>query len=165
VADTLNRVLDTAVAAWQQGPFSIPGLHQPGNATYGEGRGIFYQRPSLRPEDAAHRAATPRRRFDPHQLPPGLVQVVGHTRDKRSRELLALPLEELRDGVLRHLVTDGATLHYSPGTPPPARPGQAMLVFTDGGMRESPLELFELFDLDTRAAARPHEATPSGGRG
>ncbi len=166
VADTLNRVLDTAVAAWkQQGPFSLPGLHQPGNATYGEGRGIFYQRPSLRPEDAAHRAATPRRRFDPHRLPPGLVQVVGHTRDKRSRELLALPLEELRDGVLRYLVTNGASLHYSPGTPPPARPGEAVLVFTDGGMRESPLELFELFDLDTRAPARPHEAAPPGGQG
>ncbi len=162
VADTLNRVLDTAVAAWKEGPFSIPGLHQPGSAAYGEGRGIFYQRPSLRPEDAAHRAATPRRRFDPHRLPPGLTQVVGHTRDKRSRELLSLPLEETRDGVVRHLVTDGTTLHYRPGAPPPANPGEAVLVFTDGGMRESPLELFELFDLDTRAPAQPLGDAPQG---
>jgi hypothetical protein len=155
VADALNRALDTAVAAWKQGPLSIPGLHQPGSAAYGEGRGIFYQRPSLLPEDAAHRAATPRRRFDPHRLPPGLTQVVGHTRDKRSRELLALPHEEARDGVLRYLVTDGTTLHYRPGTPPPASPREAVLVFTDGGMLESPLEAFELLDLDTRAPARP----------
>ncbi|MGZ3457291.1 MAG: metallophosphoesterase [Archangium sp.] len=165
VADALNRALDTAVAAWKQGPFSIPGLYHPGSAAYGEGRGIFYQRPSLRPEDAAHRAATPRRRFDPHRLPPGLTQVVGHTRDKRSRELLALPHEEARDGVLRYLVTDGTTLHYRPGTPPPAGPGEAVLVFTDGGMRESPLELFELFDLDTRAPARPLGNALQGGQG
>ena len=165
VADALNRALDTAVAAWKQGPLSIPGLYHPGSAVYGEGRGIFYQRPSLRPEDAAHRAATPRRRFDPRRLPPGLIQVVGHTRDKRSRELLALPQEEARDGVLRHLVTDGTTLHYRPGAPPPTGPGEAVLVFTDGGMRESPLELFELLDLDTRAPARPGGATLQEGQG
>jgi len=155
VADALQRTLATAVAQWKEGPFSLPGLHQPGSAAYGEGRGIFYHRPSLRPEDATHRAATPRRRFDPHRLPPGLTQVVGHTRDKRSRELLSLPREGARDGVLRYLVTNGTTLHYSLGAPPPTGPGEAVLVFTDGGMRESPLEAFELFDLDARAPARP----------
>ena len=155
VADALNQTLDAAVAAWKGGAFSLPGLYQPGSAAYGEGRGIFYHRPSVLPEDAAHRTATPRRRFDPHRLPLGLTQVVGHTRDKRSRELLALPLEELRDGVLRHLVTDGTTLHYHPSMPPPVRPHEAVLIFTDGGMRESPLESFELLDLDTRAPARP----------
>jgi hypothetical protein len=165
VADALNRALDAAVAAWKGGPFSIPGLYQPGSAAYGEGRGIFYQRPSLLPEDAAHRAATPRRRFDPHRLPPGLTQVVGHTRDKRSRELLALPREGARDGVLRYLVADGSTLHYHAGTPPPVSPHEAVLIFTDGGMRESPLEAFELLDLDTRAPALPRgEASRGGGQ-
>lgn len=165
VAEALNRVLDTAVAAWKQGPFSIPGLHHPGSAASGEGRGIFYQRPSQRPEDAAVCAATPRRRFDPHRLPAGLTQVVGHTRDKKSRELLALPHEAPQDGVLRYLATDGTTLHYRAGTPLPARPGEAALVFTDGGMRESPLERFELFDLDARAPARPLEDSLQGGQG
>jgi hypothetical protein len=165
IADAFDRALGTAVAAWKQGPFSIPGLYHPGSAAYGEGRGIFYQRPSLRPEDAAWRAATPRRRFDPHRLPPGLTQVVGHTRDKRSRELLGLPPEEARDGVLRHLVTDGTTLRYRPGAPSPTGPGEAVLVFTDGGMRESPLELFELLDLDTRAPARPLGNAAPGGQG
>lgn len=155
VADALNGALDAAVAAWTEGPLRIPGLHHPGNAEDGEGRGIFYQRASLRPEDAARHASTPRRRFDPHRLPAGLTQVVGHTRDKRSRELLSLPLEEVRDGALRFLVTDGTHLHYRAGTPPAAGPGEAVLVFTDGGMRESPLERFELFDLDARAPAAP----------
>ncbi|MFY0571891.1 metallophosphoesterase [Archangium lansingense] len=165
VADALERALATAVAQWKEGPFSIPGLYQPGSASYGEGRGIFYHRPSLRPEDAAQRAATPRRRFDPHRLPPGLTQVVGHTRDKRSRELLAQPREGTRDGVLRYLVTDGTTLHYRHGAPPPAGPDEAVLVFTDGGMRESPLEAYELFDLDARASARPLGNTLQGEQG
>ena len=165
VAAALNQTLDTAVRAWSQGPFTIPSLHHPGSAAYGEGRGIFYHRPSLRPEDAAHRAATPRRRFDPHQLPPGLTQVVGHTRDKRSRELLTVPHEPPRDGVLRHLVTDGTHLQYGPGTPPPTGAGQAVLIFTDGGMRDSPLELYELLDLETRAPARPLGDVATGAHG
>jgi len=153
VAEALNQTLDAAVAGWKEGPLVIPGLHHPGSASYGEGRGIFYQRASLRSEDAAHHAATPRRRFHPCRLPPGLTQVVGHTRDKRSRELLELPASEARDGVLRHLVTDGTAVHYHLGAPPPSGPGEAVVVFTDGGMRESPLETFELFDLDTRGQA------------
>ncbi|ATB29148.1 metallophosphoesterase [Melittangium boletus] len=164
VAETLNRALDEALNAWDgRGPFSIPSLYQPGNARYGEGRGIFYQRPSLLPEEAALRALTPRRRFDPRRLPPGLTQVVGHTRDKRCRELLALPPDS-HDGVLRHLVTDGSSLDYRLGPPPHTGPGEAVLIFTDGGMRESPLELFELLDLDTGFAARPVEDAHMGGR-
>jgi hypothetical protein len=158
VAEALNRALDTAVSAWTHGPLRIPRLHQPGSASGGEGRGIFYHRPSLRPEDAAHRAATPRRRFDPFQLPSGLTQVVGHTRDKRNRELLALPTGELHDGVLRYLVTDGIRLDYQSGPLPALHAGEAALVFTDGGMREAPLERFELLDLTSGRAARPVEA-------
>lgn len=163
VAEALNRALDQAVASWKHGPFIIPGLHHPGSAMYGEGRGIFYQRPSLLPEDAARHALTPRRRFNPHRLPPGLVQVVGHTRDKRSRELLGATGEAPRDGVLRHLVTDGARLQYGVGAPPPIGEREAALIFTDGGMRESPLELFELLDLEAHRAARPlEELLPRG---
>ncbi|MFL5348570.1 MAG: metallophosphoesterase [Hyalangium sp.] len=154
VAEALNQALDAAVDAWQGGRLIIPKLHHPGSADYGEGRGIFYHRPSLQPEDAERTRLTPRRRFDPRRLPAGLTQVVGHTRDKRSRELLSQP-GEVRDGVLRHLVTDGEHLAYAHGTPRSTRPEEAVLIFTDGGMRESPLEAYELFDLDTRTAARP----------
>ncbi|MBM7113095.1 metallophosphoesterase [Archangium primigenium] len=155
VAEALNGALDAAVRAWDgHGPFTVPHLHHPGTADYGEGRGIFYQRPSLLPEEAPLRALTPRRRFDPRRLPPGLVQVVGHTRDKRCRELLALP-PGAHDGVLRHLVTDGTTVDYQLGPPGDTDPTRAVLVFTDGGMRESPLDSFELLDLDTGRAARP----------
>jgi hypothetical protein len=154
VADALNGAMDAAVAAWTGGPLAVPGLHHPGDAATGEGVGIFYQRPSLKPEDAERVRGTPRRRFDPRRLPAGLTQVVGHTRDKRNRELLGFSTAQARDGVVRHLVTDGTRVDYAHGAPPPPRPEAAMLVFTDGGMRECPPEDYELYDLDTRAAAR-----------
>ncbi len=153
VADALNAAVDGAVVAWTAGPLVVPGLHRPGDAAGGEGLGIFYQRPSLKPQDAERVRGTPRRRFDPRRLPAGLTQVVGHTRDKRSRELLGVSTAEARDGVVRHLVTNGVRVDYAHGAPPPVGPGEAVLVFTDGGMRECPPENFELFDLDTRAAA------------
>ncbi|AEI64311.1 metallophosphoesterase [Corallococcus macrosporus] len=153
VAAALNAALDAAVAAWTRGPLVIPGLHHPGNAAQGEGTGIFYQRPSLLPEDAERVRGTPRRRFDPRRLPPGLTQVVGHTRDKRSRAMLGLSPTGARDGVLRHLVTDGTRVDYAHGAPPPPTPGAAVLVFTDGAMRECQAPDYALFDLDTRAAA------------
>jgi hypothetical protein len=154
VADALNRALDAAVDAWQGGRLIVPQLHHPGSADYGEGRGIFYHRPSLRPDEAERTRVTPRRRFDPRRLPAGLTQVVGHTRDKRSRELLCLP-GEVRDGVLRHLVTDGERVAYAHGTPSRVGPREAALIFTDGGMGHAQVEAYELLDLDTRVAARP----------
>jgi len=154
VADALNAAVDAAVAAWTGGPLEIPGLHRPGDAAGGEGVGIFYHRPSLKADDAGKVRQTPRRRFDPRRLPAGLTQVVGHTRDKRTRELLGFPAQDARDGVVRHLVTDGVRVDYAHGAPPPVGPGQAVLVFTDGGMRECPPREFELFDLETRVGAR-----------
>jgi len=152
VAEALNRALDEAVEGWKGGRLTIPGLHHPGRADYGEGRGIFYHRPSLRPDEAERTRVTPRRRFDPRRLPLGLTQVVGHTRDKRCRELLCLP-GEVRNGVLRHLVTDGHQVAYAHGTRVRTGPDEAVLLFTDGGMRECPTEAYELLDLDTRAKA------------
>ncbi|RKH73478.1 transcriptional regulator [Corallococcus interemptor] len=150
VAEALNGVMDRAVAAWKSGPLVLPGLHHPGNAKDGEGVGIFYQRPSLASEDAERVRGTPRRRFDPRRLPLGLSQVVGHTRDKRVRELVSPG--PVRDGVLRHLVTDGTRVDYAHGPPPTTGPGEAVMVFTDGAMREGRAEDFQLFDLDARRA-------------
>ncbi|RKH51936.1 transcriptional regulator [Corallococcus sp. AB050B] len=150
VAEALNGVMDRAVAAWKGGPLVLPGLHHPGNAKDGEGVGIFYQRPSLASEDAERVRGTPRRRFDPRRLPLGLSQVVGHTRDKRVRELVSPG--PVRDGVLRHLVTDGTRVDYAHGPPPTTGPGEAVMVFTDGAMREGRAEDFQLFDLDARRA-------------
>ncbi|MCE9670941.1 metallophosphoesterase [Myxococcus stipitatus] len=154
VAGALNGAMDAAVRGWSGGALELAGLHLPGNAARGEGTGIFYQRPTLKPEDAERTHPTPRRRFDPRRLPAGLTQVLGHTRDKRTRESLGATALPPRDGVVRHLVMEGGRGDYAWGAPPPTGPGQAVLVFTDGGMRECPVEDYELFDLDTRAAVR-----------
>jgi hypothetical protein len=37
-----------------------------------------------------------------------------------------------------------------------------VLLFTDGGMRESPLEAFQMLDLDTHAPARPMQDSAPG---
>ncbi|NBD10036.1 MULTISPECIES: metallophosphoesterase [Corallococcus] len=150
VAAALNGVMDRAVADWTGGPLVLPGLHHPGNAKDGEGLGIFYQRPSLQAEDAERVRGMPRRRFDPRRLPLGLTQVVGHTRDKRVRELVSPG--PARDGVLRSLVTDGTRVDYAHGPPPATGPDEAVMVFTDGAMREGAAEDFQLFDLDARRA-------------
>lgn len=154
VAAALNQALDAAVDAWKGGRLIVPRLHHPGSADYGEGRGIFYHRPSLHPDEAERTRVTPRRRFDPRRLPAGLTQVVGHTRDKRCRELLCLP-GEVRDGVLRHLVTNGERVTYAHGTLSGLGAREAALIFTEGGMGHARVEAYELLDLDTRAAARP----------
>src|SRR5439155_7389968 len=77
VAAALNGCLDRAVEQWLAGPggrpFSIAGLHHPGDGR-GEGRGIFYHRPSNPEHEPGrdHFAPPPRRRFDPRRLPLGL---------------------------------------------------------------------------------------------
>jgi hypothetical protein len=151
-AYALNDALDTAVENWKTGPLTVPGLYQPGSRELGEGVGIVYHRPSTRPEDAGRTRQSPRRRFHPLHLPLGLTQVIGHTRDKRARELLGLPPASAHTGGLRHLVTNGKTFTYAPGPPPRTEWEDAVLVFTDGGLNESPLESIEFFDFDTRGA-------------
>lgn len=151
-AYALNDTLDTAVENWKGGPLTVPGLYQPGSRELGEGLGIVYHRPSTQPEDAERTRQSPRRRFNPLNLPLGLTQVIGHTRDKRARELLGLPPAAAPSGGLRHLVTNGKRFTYAPGPPPKTEWEDAVLVFTDGGLNDSPLESIEFFDFDTRGA-------------
>jgi hypothetical protein len=151
VADALNGVLDDAVAAGTKGPLSLGPLHHPGDAAYGEGRGIFYHRPSNPAhESARYFEGPPRRRFDPRRLPRGLTQLIGHIRDNKCRSLLGewADKAEAIDGPLRHLLTDGTSVRYAHGLA--SRPGreQAMMVFLDGGMSHAPIESYQLLDAD-----------------
>jgi hypothetical protein len=162
VADALNRVLDEAVTA--AGPraakLDLGVLHRSGDAEYGEGRGIFFHRPS-NPEherDATLFQGEHRRRFDPRHLPPALVQVIGHIGDKKCLELLK-DWHEPRDhvhGRVRTMVVDGAGVKYQLGGTE-RRPDAAVVWFTDGGMNDSGVSDYELLSL------APLEVVSGGG--
>lgn len=155
IAAALNAALDSAVDAWSGEPLRIPGLHRPGDGQR-EGVGIFYHRPSLRPEDTGVRGdSPPRRRFDPRRLPRGLTQVVGHIRDAKCLSLLEGNPREAWDGLLRHLWTDGLAVHYAHGVGEVPGADEAAMIFTDGGMRECPSHEYELLDLEARAPLAP----------
>jgi len=147
VAKALNRALDAAVDAWTSGPFSIPGLHEPGNAA-GEGTGMLYHRPAF-----MESRGSLGRRFHPTTLPVGLVQAIGHIRDKKCRELLNAQTEPPRDGPLRTLRVLDGRIQYDFGVG--GRHGnESTMVFLDGGMSHADPNEYELLDLDTRTIAK-----------
>lgn len=158
IADALDDALAAAVARWKGAPLEIPGLHRPGSAKLGEGRGILYHRPSdPAREDPALFDGPPRRRYDPRRLPRGLVQAIGHIRDAKCRKLLAGWVAKddsaSPEGGLRSLRTDGTDVLYARGTPRDAGSSEAVMLFTDGGMAHADPDHYALLDLDARDTA------------
>ncbi len=155
IAAFLNERLVSSVAGWNESEaLVVPGLHQPGSADHGEGGGVFYHRP-CHPAHArrASFAGPFRRRYDPRGLPPRIVQVIGHIRDNKCRELLGewAVGREAHDGELRHLTTDGRKLRYATGLPAAVDPAWAQMIFVDGGMNYARVEDYELLDPERLA--------------
>ena len=148
IARALNVFLHKRFVHRGDGPLDLSPLHVPGSAATGEGRGIFFHR-ACHPEQGAPR---PGRAFDPRDLPPGLTQIIGHVQDAKSRKLLGPWADSAAPtpGVLRQLVVADGQVHYAHGTWRVPE-GAAALVFTDGGMLRTPLERYQLLDLDARA--------------
>lgn len=165
IANALDRALEQALDHWLTRsavdaphgaagkPFRIPGLHEPGSRDTGEGGGMFYHRPCHPDVGTAQEPLG--RRYDPRQLPAGLLQIIGHINDPKCIRLLgpwagapAIP------GALRHLCTDGAHVRYRPGLPDAVSGDIATLVFTDGRMAHTSPEAFELLDLNALARIR-----------
>lgn len=157
LAHALNLALDTAWALRSPGrPLHLPGLYRAGSAAGREGAGMLYHRAMLSGGVLGDVGGTiPRRRFPPARLPHGLTQVIGHVRDKKSRELLGQRALRARDGVLRHLTVAGHRIDYAHGTRALARPDEAVVLHIDGGMRSCPTGDYELLDLDALKAWTP----------
>ncbi len=152
IAAWLNGALDAAVDAWTGGPFVIDGLHHPGNARDGEGGGVLYHRPAWPDADRRWFDGPFRRRFDPMELPRGVLQIVGHIRDRKCRALLGVDGEAI-DGPLRVLrIPDGT---YERGTVKSVGAEEAAIVFVDGGMGYGGAARYELLDLETMRALAP----------
>lgn len=155
VADGLDLALRRAVEGWRDGPFAIPGLHEPGSAATGEAGGCLFHRPAdPRLGGEADFRGPRRRRYDPRHLPRGLTQVVGHVRDHKCRALMPAWCDDApaADGVLRHLRTDGARVAYAHGLAR-ADADHAALVFVDAGMNHAPAAAYPLLDADAFAPA------------
>ncbi len=142
IASALDAALAAAVDAWPGPPerLVVAGVHLPGDAASGEGDGMLYHRAGREPKA---------RRYDPRTLPRGLVQAIGHVRDKKSRELLGAEWTDALaplDGALRHLTTDGTAVRYARGLPPSIDPSLATLVFLDGGMAHTDPTRYEVLE-------------------
>jgi hypothetical protein len=88
------------------------------------------------------------------------VQVIGHIRDKKCRTLLGewsadRPADDraAEEGALRHLLTDGESVHYTHG-PLPSPPPATAIVFVDGDMARAKASQYELLDLQTLEPVR-----------
>ncbi len=154
IAGFLNERFESEVATWSgREPLTIAGLHTPGSAKSGEGGGIFYHRP-CHPARAARDAfsGAQRRRFDPRGLPQRVVQVLGHVRDDKCRELLGPWAigRAARNGELRHLLSDGENVRYQASLPA-SFADVATAIFIDGGMNWTEPETYALLDLSTLA--------------
>ena len=150
VAAALNDALDRAVDAWTSGPLAVPHLHQPGDAARAEGGGALFHRATHPDLDAPTAfSGTRRRRYDPRTLPRGLTQVIGHVRDHKCRSLLGPWGDDAppRDGVLRHLRTDGRRVTYAHGLPASPDRDAATVLFVDAGMLHVQPDRYALLDL------------------
>lgn len=138
VAAALNVFLDARVAAWSEGPLNLLPLHAHGDGA-GEGGGLLYHRAAL----AADGAGPRRRRYGIAELPRPLTQVIGHVRDKKTLDLLALDAARERLGALRSLTVRDDGFDYRHGVVE-----RAQLVFLDGGMKDCPPDRYQLLDVD-----------------
>jgi hypothetical protein len=174
IAAALNQRLATAVDEarphWLAGertrPLDLTPVHVAGTAGQ-EGGGILYHRPA-NPERAGadhawgfHPDAP--RRFDPRRLPPGLVQVCGHTGHKKcvqelgdwvapaAREIdSGRPGRPGRQGSVRTLYTDTLRVSYEYGF---IETGAelAVVYMIDATMHATEPAAYPLFRLGTRA--------------
>lgn len=168
IAAALERRFDEAVervaAAWRNGDdaaLALEPIHVAGRSRK-EGGGLLYHRPARRDRDGAdpewELAAESPRRFDPRDMPAGLVQMIGHSGHARTaRDLPGFVVEgSERDGIaLRTLsvTADGDVVRYEAGVLPPA-PGAATAYMVDPGFAHEPLERVEICAVDGLATSR-----------
>jgi hypothetical protein len=160
VAEALQQLLAEAVArvaaGWMAGgtaPLSLHPLNVTGR-TRQEGGGLLHHRPALKASekdpDWCFRAESPRR-FEPHALPPGLVQVAGHVSHRRCVTGLGHLVDDASRAVERASVRTLSVAgqgggSYRVGLHPPAE-GAATLYLVDPSFSEFEETAFEWLTL------------------
>ena len=158
LAVALEARLRKAVAgvrdAWERGQpavLDLRPLHFAAEAGH-EGGGLLYHRPSNRGDDTGNDAPVAARRFQPRELPRGLIQVCGHTGHKKCRKELAewhAPSSAPRThGGLRTLAVSESSIVYAESIEP-ARDGDATFYFIDIEMNAPEVTDYPLFELES----------------
>lgn len=161
IARALNTWLDDRVArvssVWRSGhaaPLDLEPLHFGGGAGV-EGSGFLYQRP-VNPAVVPAGGDRPRR-LDARELPRDLLQIVGHTGHKKSREELgdwvtpAAKRVEFGGGLRTLQIAEVPT--YELGLLP-HRAGAATMIMIDAGMSDSRVGDYPLLPLSDVAVPR-----------
>jgi hypothetical protein len=160
VARALQSTFSDAVArvepAWREGiraRLELEPLHVAGRSRR-EGGGLLYHRPARRDREGAdpawELAPESPRRFDPRDLPRGLVQMIGHSGHARTvRALPGFVVEGTeRDGIpLRTLSALDDRVRYEEGIAAPL-PGAATVYMVDPGFAHEPLETIAPVEVD-----------------
>lgn len=160
IARALDAALSAAVArvesAWGEGArarLELEPLHVAGRSRR-EGGGLLYHRPARRDREGADPewefAPDSPRRFDPRDLPRGLVQMIGHS--GHARTVRALPgfvaQGSEREGIpLRTLSALDESVRYEEGIRSPV-PGAATVYMVDPGFAHEPLETIAPLEVD-----------------
>ena len=160
IARALDATLSAAVSrvepAWRAGTrarLELEPLHVAGRSRR-EGGGLLYHRPARRDREGADPewefAPDSPRRFDPRDLPRGLVQMIGHSGHARTVGALPGFVAEgaERGGIpLRTLSSLDDRVRYEEGIVPPV-PGSATVYMVDPGFAHEPLETIALLEVD-----------------
>jgi hypothetical protein len=163
IVDALEAHLRGAVArvrgAWERNELAaldLEPLHSAGHAGR-EGGGLLYHRASVNEDPTGSDRPMARRKFPPHELPRGLVQVQGPCGHKKCLTELAPWLGDAAKararGGLRTLAAGASRVLYDGGIAP-ARDDEATVYFIDMEMNVSGLPDYPLFPLDDVDATR-----------
>lgn len=152
----LKRAVESVADQWKTGAaaaLDLSPLHAPGYAG-AEGGGMLYHRPANPDRSDADRpweAGGPGpRRYSPYSLPPGLVQVCGHSGHRKLRAELRPWVEPdalaQQVGGLRTLSCEGEVVRYRMGVHP-AAPNAATVYLIDGEMNSVDPKSYPLLRL------------------
>lgn len=156
--DFLRAAVTRVRPLWEEGAsaaLELAPVHV-GGVPREEGGGLLYHRPAHpdlaggdTPEDRAWAFAAARpRRFDPRHLPPGLVQLCGHTAHKRCRKELAPWASPeafaTERASVRTLSARGAEVRYELGVAPVPADGAAVILADPALHQPGSIELVAL---------------------
>jgi hypothetical protein len=153
---TFSRAIERVAPFWlakARARLELEPLHVAGRSRK-EGGGLLYHRPARRDREGAvadwEFAPESPRRFDPRDLPKGLVQMIGHSGHARTVKSLPgfVAQGAEREGLpLRTLSAFGETVRYQEGILPPT-PDAATVYMVDPGFAHEPLESIALCEVD-----------------